>query len=62
MRWTTISTGEMAMIAYPCVVTRERFLADVTMRHIIPPIVFSTVFPWALADMIFLTPNFGIVA
>jgi len=32
--WTTISTGEMAMIVYPRVVRSERFLADVTMYRI----------------------------
>ena len=33
MRWITVSTSEMAMTAYLCVVRRERFLANVTTRR-----------------------------
>jgi len=33
MRWITVSTGEMAMTAYLCVVRRKRFLANVTTRR-----------------------------
>ena len=33
MRWTTISSGEIVLIAYPLIIRSERFLADVTMRR-----------------------------
>ena len=33
MRWTTESTGEMAMIADPRIVRRERFLANMATRR-----------------------------
>ena len=34
MRWTTESTGEMAMIADPRIVRRERFLTQMAMRRV----------------------------
>jgi len=34
MRWTAVFIDEMAMIADSRVVRRERFLADVTTRHV----------------------------
>ena len=55
MRWTTISTGEMTIIANPHV-RRERFLADVTTRRAtVCHCCLDNVSMGTLVDMIFFT-------
>jgi len=46
MRWTTTSSGEVVLIAYPLIIRSERFLVDITTRRatmllIVLPITFS---------------------
>jgi len=64
MRWTTVSTAEMAIIADRRIVRRERFLANVTTRRdtVHLPLLFRQRFYEHVGGYnIFYTPNLGIV-